>query len=343
MGPVFRRAQFFVQANTPADLCCSAFFPAGLAVGLSGVVIRYWSVLSSDSCLFNCWGISDRWGVIRLLCAAFGDTNNNGAMAPPNPARQRLARAKLDEIYTQPSSAFVVHYACQSFDEEDQRGALRVTAVAARNLGTGETTAFSIGSEAKLAGLGPVQILSRFDELEGRMLEKFFAFVKDNWRFRFLHWHMDGPTFGFAALENRLQALGRQPFVLPEAQKTNLAILLTDIYGAPLADKPVFQSLAELNELPYSGVIAGRAEADAFEEGAYGAVRRSSEAKVLLFARLAQMAHDRTLKTNASWWSLNTGRLREALELFDRNPVQAWAGLVVAGVTGGATLVWSLF
>ena len=81
--------------------------------------------------------------------------------------------------------------------------------------------------------------------------------------------------------------------------------------------------------LPPQGVLAGKDEAEAFERGEYAAVKRSTLGKVRLMLDILQLAHDRTLNTNATWWDLNVGRVREAYEMFERNPVQAVAGTAV--------------
>ena len=54
---------------------------------------------------------------------------------------------------------------------------------------------------------------------------------------------------------------------------------------------------------------------------------------------ILHLAHDRTLQTSANWWVLNIGRVREAYEMFERNPVQAVAGLAIAGASAGFGLI----
>ncbi len=256
-------------------------------------------------------------------------------MTGPNTERQRAARGKLEQLLAHPESVLAIHYACESFDKGTRLGSPRITAIAVANLGSGETHAFSIHAEAELAGLAPVKVLSRLDALETGMLDKFFAFLLLHRTQRFVHWNMRDAVFGFEALEHRASVLGGQLVRISDTQKSDLARLLVDIYGTGYVASPPFETLARDNGLKMSGLLAGVAEADAFHRGDYLGVQRSVLCKVGLIADLVRLAHDRALKTKATWWTMNVGRLREAVELFDRNPVQAWSGLIFAGLSAG--------
>ncbi|CFW98685.1 conserved protein of unknown function [Candidatus Filomicrobium marinum] len=264
-------------------------------------------------------------------------------MPAPNPVRQRAARDKLAGLFAHPSSVFIIHYACQSFDAEEALGSPCVTAIAARHLESGETSVFSIHIEAELRRLGPIQVLSRIEELECAMLAKFFDFLATNRMMRFVHWNMRDAMYGFAAVEHRYRVLGREPFCLPESQKLDLARLLIDMYGSAYVERPYLEGLAIRNDLALQGFLSGPIEAEAFERGNYALVQRSVLAKVRLQFDILHLAHDRTLKTRANWWTLNTARLREAVELFEDNPVKALAGLGFAGLSAGFLVIWRLF
>lgn len=264
-------------------------------------------------------------------------------MAHPDPRRQREARKRLEDFATYPSNLWSVHYACQSFAQGQRLGSPRVTAIAARNVGSGETLSVSIEAEAEIAKLGPVQMLSRLDSLERAQLDKFAEFMTVNRGMRFVHWNMRDATFGFAAIEHRHQVLGGRPVTLPELQKLDLAKLLVDVYGSGYAGEVPLEGLAELNGIPLKGFLRGKDEAEQFECGNYRAVQHSTIAKAKLIADFAELARARTLKTNANWWALNFGRLREAVEQFDHNPVYAWSSLLLAGMSFGFGLVWRAF
>ncbi|MDX2289012.1 MAG: hypothetical protein NW217_09350 [Hyphomicrobiaceae bacterium] len=260
-------------------------------------------------------------------------------MPAPNPSRQRAARTRLSALFANPEGVYIIHYACQSFAGEGEHASPRVTAVAARNLGSGDTTLFSIHAEAELRHLAPVQVLSRLDELERGMLGKLFSFLALNRHMRFVHWNMRDQMYGFQAIEHRGAVLGLAPFAVAEGQKVDLARLLVDIYGTGYVERPYQQQLAARNGLNLDGYLPGDLEAEAFERGGYQLVQRSVLAKVRLLFDIAHLAHDRTLKTRAGFWTLNTGRVREAAEMFEDNPVKAVSGVLVAGVSVGFLIV----
>ena len=110
------------------------------------------------------------------------------------------------------------------------------------------------------------------------------------------------------------------------------------MYGSDYVAKPYIETLAELNGLSTSSFLSGLDEARAFTHGQYYNVLQSVLCKVTLIADVAQLASDRALKTEASWWTLNGGQLREAYEMFWRNPVRAISGLVF-GVGSAAFLL----
>ena len=263
-------------------------------------------------------------------------------MAVPNPTRQREARRRIATLFAHPETVWILHYACQSFDLGQRLQSPRVTALVARNLGTGHTETFSLHAEAELKGLSPVGVLARMNALERAMLDKVFRFMALNRFNRFVHWKMRNATYGFAAIEHRYAVLGGMPLSIPEQQRFDLAWLLEEVYGSDYVEEPHFESLAKLNNLPLAGFLTGEREADAFQRSAYLDVQRSTTAKVGLFFDILHRTHDRTLRTRASWWTQNLGRTREAAELFRDNPVKAIAGAAVP-VGGAAVTLWKLF
>jgi len=49
-------------------------------------------------------------------------------VAAPNPTRQKAAREGLGRLFVHPSSVFVIHYACESFNEAQGYASPRITA-----------------------------------------------------------------------------------------------------------------------------------------------------------------------------------------------------------------------
>jgi hypothetical protein len=268
--------------------------------------------------------------VIRL-------TETSPKVRAPNPARQKAARARLADLFAYPRSVFVVHYACESFDPTVGSASPRVLAIGVRNLGTAQTLSFSIHEEIELSGCPHDLAPQRMDELEYRMLAGFFRFAASNKTARFAHWNMRDSKFGFEAIAHRFAIHGGDRRSLPPIDQLDLALTLGEIYGAANLPRPHFEKLAEMNGLSI-GFLRGAAEPEAFAAGNYRAVRDSVIAKVALIAQFAEHANDHRLKTKATWYAMNAGRLREGVELFSDNPVKAWAGLI-AGAAGLAFLI----
>lgn len=254
-------------------------------------------------------------------------------MPAPHPERQRQARRTLSRLFQRPETVWVVHYACQSFAPGKGIKSPRITALVARNLGTGHSETFSLHAEAELMGLNPVGVLARLDALERSMLDKYFAFLRVNFRMSFLHWKMRSATYGFQAIEHRYAVLGGTPVQIAEQNRVDLAWLLEEIYGPAYVAAPHFETLARLNNIPLGGFLPGSAEADAFVHSDYLAVQRSTSAKVGLLFDIAHRAESGTLVTETSWLSMNLGAFREAALLFQNNPVKALAGVVAGGMT----------
>lgn len=257
-------------------------------------------------------------------------------MAAPNPTRQKAARESLARLFVHPATVFVIHYACESFDEANGYASPRITALALRNLGTGVTTSFSIHAEVELARRRHADVAG-LDEMERAMLGRFYDFVARNPYATFVHWNMRDEKFGFAAIAHRSALLGLEPVAVHDSQKFDLSRCFVELYGSNYVDKPYIETLARTNNLSTSSFLSGLAEAQAFTQGQYYKVLQSVLCKVAIIADFAQLASDRTLVTDAGWWTLNGGQLREAYDLFWRNPVRSLASLILGA--GGAAFV----
>ena len=251
-------------------------------------------------------------------------------MAAPSPKRQRAARDRLAELFGHPASAFVIHYACQSFSQPQRYGSPRITSIAIRNIETGQTTAFSIHEELELANIPVSDVHAHFDQLEYRMLEKYFVYLRENRNFRFLHWNMRDQKFGFSAIEHRFRKLGGTPFELPEQNRSDLAIITSDIYGSGYLPKPYLQNLAERNGLTTAGFLAGAEEPAAFSNRQFARILQSTLCKVTVLSDAANLIHDGTLKTDATLWTLHGGRVREIWHRYQSDPVAAFISIAVS-------------
>lgn len=252
--------------------------------------------------------------------------------------RQETARLRLAELFAHPSTVWAVHYSCQSFYQGERLGSPRITSIAARNLGSGQTHSFSFHQAIELKRLAPVRVLGVLDELERELLDGYFEFLRANRNMRFLHWHMRDTNFGFTAIEHRYRVLGGEPVSLHDANTYDLARILPDRYGPDYAPPPRLLSLAERNGFSSAGFLNGNEEAAAFENGRYFAVLQSNLRKVAVITEVAAAANANALKTDASVWAQHCGHLSALAQTVWGNPLVRIAGVVFSGISAGLYL-----
>ena len=259
-------------------------------------------------------------------------------MTAPNPRRQRENRKIIDQLLSSPENCWIVHYSCESFYDRKDGSSPRVTSIAVRNLASAQTESFSIHQIAERKRIEFREISEKYDELEKVMLKEFFDHLKKYQHMGYIHWNMRNSQFGFAAIEHRMRVLGGTPFVLESGRKFDLPRILVEIYGPKYASDPKLESLIKMNGIKPLNFLSGADEAAAFREKRFVEMHYSTLRKVDVIADLIYRAHDRTLKTNASWWQMHGGRLRTVYDWFIENKSIAFA-ITLAGLIIGA---WQL-
>jgi hypothetical protein len=210
---------------------------------------------------------------------------------------------KIRDIEDGKDHSLIVHYSCESFFDRQDGSTPRVTSIAVRNLGTGQTESFSIHKIAELKKVSVEQINNHYDQLEKEMLDEFGDFLQRNSHCTWVHWNMRDINYGFQALEHRHKVLGGQPpSRLPEERKFDLARALISIYGVGYAGHPRLESIVKMNKITRIGFLVGKDEAAAFENGEYVKLHQSTLRKVDILANLFGRIVDGSLRTNATWW-----------------------------------------
>lgn len=228
--------------------------------------------------------------------------------------RRKEALKTLASLFERAKDVVVVHYSCESFYERVDGTSPRVTSIAVRNLESGQTRSFSIHQMAERRGVASADIAGRFNEFEKLMLTEFFEYAKAHSRCQWLHWNMRDINYGFAALEHRAQVLKLKSATIPEENRQDLSRLLISIYGKAYIGHPRIESLMKKNQISDKDFLVGGQEAIAFEQGDYVKLHQSTLRKVDVFANIAQMAENNTLRTNATWWERHGGTLPAAVE-----------------------------
>lgn len=217
--------------------------------------------------------------------------------------RHGKARAKLKEIFAHPERVSVIHYSCESFYNLPDGRSPRITSIAVRKLDNAQTESFSIHQIAEIKGvsLKSADIEPSYNEYEKLMLDDFFDFLRKNTERTFLHWNMRDKNYGFRAIEHRYKVLGGTPYIVPDDRKVDLARLMIDLYGVAYTSNPRIESLMVSNKIKALDFMNGAQEAEAFNQGKYVDLHRSTLRKVDIFCNFSQRAFDKSLKTNSGW------------------------------------------
>ena len=254
-------------------------------------------------------------------------------MIAPNPTRQRAALNKLDSLLADVANVWVIHYSCESFYDRPEGRSPRITSIALRKLDSAQTVSFSIHQIAERQCIPFAQIEEHYNDLEKEMLTAFFGHLAGHQGMKYLHWNMRDVNYGFQAIEHRFKVLGKEPHVVDDNNKCDLARLLIDIYGAAYINHPRMEMLLERNHIAQRDFLTGAKEATAFEGRNFAALHQSTLRKVDVIADIAVRAHDRSLKTNTTWWGMRGGRVRTVTSWIMEHKVLAFVSIAVAIVS----------
>lgn len=252
--------------------------------------------------------------------------------------KRKEAKETLTRIFNDPTNALIVHYSCESFYDRPEGRSPRITSIAVRNLGTGQTVSFSIHQMAERRNLEFREINENYDDLEREMLREFYQFVERNQSHMWLHWNMRDANYGFPALAHRFMVLGGNPRDIHESRKCDLARLLVSLYGVGYIGHPRLASLVKLNHITDLNALNGEQEAEAFQNGQYAKLHQSTLRKVDMLANIAERTEDGTLKTIARLNEIYGGYCAFAAEQLKNHWIVALIGLV-ASVLGILKLV----
>jgi hypothetical protein len=250
--------------------------------------------------------------------------------------RHNQARAKLNELFANPDKVSAIHYSCESFYDLPDGRSPRITSIAIRKLDTAQTVSFSIHQIAELEGmaLATAAIAPHYNDLEKKMLDAFYAYLKSQQTPTFLHWNMRDKNFGFQAIEHRYRVLGGDPLVVPDDRKTDLSRLFIELYGVGYIGHPRLENLLEKNHIVARDFMTGKQEADAFVAGKYVDLHRSTLRKVDVFCNLASRAYDDKLETLATWREIHGLSWEAVVHLAKNHPI--YTSLTVLGGAAGA-------
>jgi hypothetical protein len=191
------------------------------------------------------------------------------------------SRKFIKEVREHPENFYVIHYSCQSLYDDNEALSPRITSITITHYATEQTISFSTHSIAEELHIPREEVLVRFDEVERKLLEQFYDFVRDRRDKHWVHWNMRNLTFGFEHLEHRYRVLGgHYAPVIPVERRLNLNDLLSDRYGGEYAAHPKLKSLMELNGGIHRHFLTGEEEVHAFQNNDFIRMHNSTLCKV---------------------------------------------------------------
>lgn len=255
--------------------------------------------------------------------------------------RRKSALGILETLKKNPNVVLTIHYSCESFYDRKNGSSPRITSIAVRNWGTGQTYSFSIHQQAEKNQKDIAVLEKDYDSLEKLMLAEFYQFSEKHVQYFWLHWNMRDINYGFPALEHRSKVLGNTPFIIPEDKRVDLARILIDLYGVGYIAHPRLTKLIELNKITHRDFLTGQQEADAFESKEFVKLHQSTLRKVDIMANILERTLDDSLKTYARWKEIYGGYIPWFTHFVRTHWLVSFVGLV-AGIIGIYQLIEKL-
>lgn len=214
--------------------------------------------------------------------------------------RYNEARKILKDVFEHKHTVICIHYSCESFYDRPGGTSPRVTSIAVRFLGTGQTKSFSIHQQAELSKTEQDDIPKRYDCLEKKMLDEFYSFVTQYNTHKWVHWNMRDGNYGFEAIAHRYSVLGGTPKAIHDTQKIDLARVMHQFLGPKYVPHPRMAKLLARNNMTPRNFLSGAEEAEAFINCEYVKLHQSTLCKVDAISDIAEAAiSDRLLVDNS--------------------------------------------
>lgn len=210
------------------------------------------------------------------------------------------SRKLIKELKLRPENFYIIHYSCQNLNDDNEGLSPRITSIAVSHFATEQSVSFSTHAVAEELGIDRSEVISKFDDVERALLQKFFSFVRDRRGAFWIHWNMRNATYGFEHLEHRYIVLGmKDASVVPVEQRINLNDMLSDRYGSEYATHPKLPSLMEMNGGRHRDFLSGDEEVKAFKADEFMKMHKSTLCKVGFFHQVTRKLITGRLRTNS--------------------------------------------
>ncbi|MDE0281901.1 MAG: hypothetical protein OXN16_12620 [Gammaproteobacteria bacterium] len=219
----------------------------------------------------------------------------------------------IKEVKKHPENFYVIHYSCQSLYDDNEALSPRITSIAISHFATEQIVSFSTHSIAAELHIPREDVQGRFDEVECRLLQDFYDFIRDRRDKFWIHWNMRSLTYGFEHLEHRYRVLGgKNAPIIPVERRLNLNDLLDDRYGGGYAAHPKLKSLMELNGGTHRDFLSGKDEVEAFKTNEFIRMHKSTLCKVGFFHLVIRKLMRGKLRTSSHGLGVALDRIFES-------------------------------
>ncbi|MDJ0615423.1 MAG: hypothetical protein QNJ63_01545 [Calothrix sp. MO_192.B10] len=224
------------------------------------------------------------------------------------------ARDKIKKLNEEIDKLLVIHYSCENLSDDNEGYSPRITSIAVQNVDSQNTNSFSIHLIAEEEQLPRENIEQQYNQLEKKMLSKFYEFVRRHNNYNWLHWNMKTVNYGFEAIAHRYKILSSKDAPnIPESKKFNLSSLILEIYGDNCVDHPRMIELMKINGGVHRSFLSGKDEVEAFRNKEYLKLHKSTLCKVNWFRKIFTLLIEGKLKTQRSNWLHTVNKLLESL------------------------------
>ena len=246
------------------------------------------------------------------------------------------SRRFIKEVKNRSENFYVIHYSCQSLYDDNEALSPRITSIAITHYATEQTVSLSTHSIAEELHIPRENVLDRFDDVERKLLQEFYDFIRDRRDKYWIHWNMRNLTFGFEHLEHRYRVLGgNNAPVIPVERRLNLNDLLADRYGSGYAAHPKLKSLMELNGGIHRHFLTGEEEVQAFRNNEFIRMHNSTLCKVGFLSSVIRKLVNGRLRTASRGLGI-------ALDRAFESRVAKTIGFLATVVTIGVS-VWQVY
>ena len=243
-------------------------------------------------------------------------------------ARFKESTSTLRKLFERRHDVLFIHYSCESFYDRPAGTSPRITSLAVRFLGSGQTISFSIHQQAELDGVATEVIYEQYDQLEKKMLDAFYGFVERYSGCQWVHWNMRDANYGFEAISHRYRVLGGKPTEIQDSNKIDLARALHDVLGPKYIEHPRLYRLLERNEMVPRNLLSGEEEATAFENSEYVRLHQSTLSKVDALMNVAEAALTDRLQCNNGYFKRRGMTLSTVVLIVKDHPIFAVVSIV---------------